>query len=99
MLRILPVKTGAAIRKQAHVVVENLLKVMNKQNPTQEYNGYASCPITTAYGKLVLAEFDYNNVPQESFPFNQAKERFSMFLLKKIILPWLYWNKILPGKM
>jgi sulfide:quinone oxidoreductase len=46
----------------------------------------------------VLAEFDYNNKPMETFPFDQSKERWSMFVLKKYILPWLYWAKILPGK-
>jgi sulfide:quinone oxidoreductase len=46
----------------------------------------------------VLAEFDYNNNPTETFPFNQAKERYSMWLLKTKVLPWLYWNKILKGK-
>lgn len=52
----------------------------------------------TVYGKLVLAEFDYDNKPMESFPFDQSKERWSMYQLKKRVLPWLYWNKILTGK-
>ena len=96
----LPVsRTGAAIRKQAPVLVQNLLNVINNEQPDENYNGYSSCPIITGYGKLVLAEFDYNNTPTETFPFNQAKERYSMYLLKKYILPFLYWTQILPGKM
>lgn len=90
-------KTGASIRKQVPVLVQNLLSVMNKQSPTAQYNGYGSCPLVTGYGKLVLAEFDYDNKPLETFPFNQAKERLSMYMLKKYVLPWLYWNKILNG--
>lgn len=63
-------KTGAAIRKQAPVVVANLLSLI-EQNPLgMSYTGYASCPLLTGYGKLVLAEFDYNNQPQETFPFD-----------------------------
>ena len=62
------------------------------------YNGYTSCPVVTGYGKLVLAEFDYDNKSQETFPFDQSKERWSMFVLKKYVLPWMYWAKILPGK-
>ncbi|MEI2740313.1 MAG: FAD/NAD(P)-binding oxidoreductase [Chitinophagaceae bacterium] len=92
-------KTGAAIRKQAPVVVENLLAAINHQSLTGKYNGYTSCPLVTGYGKLVLAEFDYDNNPQETFPFDQSKERWSMYQMKKRVLPWLYWNKILPGKM
>jgi sulfide:quinone oxidoreductase len=92
-------KTGAAIRKQAPVVVQNLLALMNNQPLTASYSGYTSCPIVTGYGKLVLAEFDYNNKRMETFPFDQSKERWSMYQLKTKVLPWLYWNKILKGTL
>lgn len=92
-------RTGAAIRKQAPVLVQNLLSLMKKSTMTGSYNGYSSCPLITGYGKLILAEFDYDNNPQETFPFNQAKERWSMFILKRYILPFLYWTQILKGKM
>lgn len=91
-------KTGAAIRKQAPVVVENILHTINKQPLSAQYSGYTSCPLVTGYGKLVLAEFDYENKPMETFPFDQSKERWSMYQLKRRVLPWLYWNKILTGK-
>ena len=91
-------KTGAAIRKQAPVLVENLLARMAGKPLMVQYLGYTSCPLVTGYGKLVLAEFDYNNQPMETFPFDQSKERWSMYQLKKHGLPWLYWNKILTGK-
>lgn len=91
-------KTGAAIRKQAPVLVSNLISAMHGRQLTAKYNGYTSCPLVTGYGKLVLAEFDYDNKPQETFPFDQSKERWSMYMLKRYILPWMYWTKILPGK-
>lgn len=90
-------KTGAAIRKQAPVVVENLLAFLSKKLLIAKYTGYSACPIPTQYGKLMLAEFDYSNKPTMTFPFNQAKPRWSMWLLKKYVLPWLYWHKILKG--
>ncbi len=92
-------KTGAAIRKQSPVLVANLLAFIAGKPLAARYNGYTSCPLLTGYGKLVLAEFDYDGKPQETFPFDQSKERWSMYLLKRYILPWLYWTKILPGKM
>ncbi len=92
-------KTGAAVRKQAPVLVENLIALMNDKPLGAKYDGYGSCPIVVGYGKLILAEFDYNNKPTETFPFNQSKPRWSMWLLKKYVLPWLYWNKILKGSM
>lgn len=91
-------KTGAAIRKQAPVLVRNLLAAMAGKPLDGRYDGYTSCPLVTGYGKLVLAEFDYDLQPQETFPFDQSRERWSMYQLKKRILPWLYWNRILTGK-
>lgn len=91
-------KTGAAIRKQAPVVVKNVLAVLASTKPTSEYDGYSACPIPTAYGKLMLAEFDYTNTPKMTFPFDQAKPRWTMWILKTKVLPWLYWNRILTGK-
>lgn len=91
-------KTGAAIRKQAPVVVANLLSLIESQAFGATYTGYTSCPLLTGYGKLVLAEFDYNNQPMETFPFDQSKERWSMYMLKKEILPRMYWGQILTGK-
>ena len=91
-------KTGAAIRKQAPVVVENVLSFIANHELKAKYTGYSACPIPTQYGKLMLAEFDYTNTPTMSFPFNQAKPRWSMWIMKKNLLPWLYWNKILTGK-
>lgn len=91
-------KTGAAIRKQAPVVVENVLAFLSSQQLNAQYDGYSACPIPTSYGKLMLAEFDYSNTPKMSFPFDQAKPRWTMWILKTKILPWLYWNRILSGK-
>ncbi len=92
-------KTGAAIRKQAPVLVANLLALLKNKAMNKHYDGYTSCPLITGYGRLVLAEFDYDNSPAETFPFDQAKERFSMYLLKKDLLPVIYWDGMLKGLM
>ena len=92
-------KTGAAIRKQAPVLVKNLFASLDGKPMPAKYNGYSSCPIVVGYGKLILAEFDYENNPVETFPFDQSKPRWSMWVLKKYILPWLYWHKILKGSI
>lgn len=91
-------KTGAAIRKQAPVVVQNLLSAMQGSPLEARYDGYTSCPLVTGYGRLVLAEFDYEGQPQETFPVDQSKERLSMYLLKAYTLPRLYWHGMLRGR-
>ncbi len=90
-------KTGAAVRKQVPVLVRNIISLIENNPMPASYNGYGSCPLTVGYGKLVLAEFGYDNKVMETFPFDQAKPRWTMWILKKYILPWLYWNKILKG--
>lgn len=93
-------KTGAAIRKQAPVVVENLILVMeHNEQDKAEYDGYTSCPLVTGYNSLIMAEFDYEKDPAESFPIDQSKERLSMFIVKKHFLPVLYWDGMLKGLM
>ncbi|HSR23101.1 MAG TPA: FAD/NAD(P)-binding oxidoreductase [Candidatus Eisenbacteria bacterium] len=91
-------KTGAAVRHQARVVVENLLAALDRREGRARYDGYTACPVVTGYGKLVLAEFDYEGRPRETFPFDQSKERYSMYLLKKHGLPLLYWQGMLRGR-
>jgi sulfide:quinone oxidoreductase len=41
--------------------VSNLISFIETKSLDSKYSGYTSCPLVTGYGKLVLAEFDYNN--------------------------------------
>lgn len=97
-------KTGAAIRKQAPVVVNHILSLI-KNNAISElrYSGYSSCPLITGYGSMLLAEFKYNNVRDSdkflSAIFDTTKSLYPMWLLKKYGLPFLYWNFMMKGKM
>lgn len=92
-------KTGAAIRKQAPVCVENVIAFRASKPLLGHYDGYASCPLVTGYGKVILAEFGYDGVIMETFPFDQAQERYSMYALKAYGLPSLYWHGMLQGRM
>jgi sulfide:quinone oxidoreductase len=92
-------KTGAAIRKQAPVLVENLLATIAGKTLGATYDGYSACPLVTGYGKLVMAEFDYNLKPCETFRIDQSKERRSMYLFKAYALPALYWRGIMKGRV
>jgi sulfide:quinone oxidoreductase len=92
-------KTGAAVRKQVPVVVDNLRAVMNGKEPTASYDGYASCPLTTARNRMLLAEFDYTMKPHPTIPvIDTKKERYDMWLLKRYGLPFMYWNLMLRGR-
>lgn len=91
-------KTGAAIRKQVPALVENLIHASKGESLSAKYDGYTSCPLVTGYDSLIMAEFGYDLKPQETFPFDQNKERYSMYLVKRYVLPQLYWNGMLKGR-
>jgi sulfide:quinone oxidoreductase len=91
-------KTAAAIRSEAPVLVQNLLSLMAAKSLDKQYDGYACCPLITGYGKVIFAEFDYDKQPSPTFPLDPTEERYSMWLLKKYGLPYLYWNRMLKGK-
>ena len=94
-------KTGAALYKQAPLMVNSLLAAMdNRPDSTAgNYDGYTACPLTTAYGKLLLAEFDYNSKLTPTLPLDPTKERYLYWLLIRYGMPYMYWNRILKGKV
>ncbi|KAJ2921905.1 hypothetical protein H1R20_g15193, partial [Candolleomyces eurysporus] len=95
-------KTAAAITAQAPVLTENLFSFVNtgEVSAKARYDGYTSCPLLTAYGELMLAEFTYGGVPKETFGqfVDQAKSRRFFYHLKKDLFPAAYWNYMLKGK-
>jgi sulfide:quinone oxidoreductase len=92
-------KTGAAIRKQAPVLVANLVATMRGQTPGRSYDGYTSCPLVTSRNRMLLAEFDYELKRTPTFPvINTLKPRYDMWLLKRYGLPAIYWHLMLHGR-
>lgn len=90
-------RTAAACAAESAILKKNLFAVVKGEDPKANYDGYTSCPLITGYGKTILAEFDFDALPLETFPFDQGKERVSMYYLKKDIMPELYWNGLLKG--
>lgn len=82
---------------QSPVVYNNMKAVMEGKKLSYTYDGYASCPLVTGYGTCILAEFDYDLNPLETFPISQDKEMHSMYTLKKDLMPSLYWHLMLHG--
>lgn len=91
-------KTGAAIRKQAPVVVENIEAYLQGRPLGARYNGYGSCPIVTSSHSMLLAEFDYDLNLTPSFPvLDPTKPHRAYWYVKKYGLPFMYWNLMLKG--
>jgi sulfide:quinone oxidoreductase len=90
-------KTAAAIRKQAPVVVKNLMALIRNTSLDNSYDGYASCPLTTAFGKVIMAEFIYGGKVTPTFPLDPRIERLSYWWIKTTGLPIMYWYYMLKG--
>lgn len=91
-------KTMAALASQSAVVTQNLkILLKGKKILTHGYYGYTSCPLVTGYNKGILAEFNYEMLPEETLPVDQSKERKLFYYLKKDFMPFLYWNFMLKG--
>ncbi|XP_067929168.1 sulfide:quinone oxidoreductase, mitochondrial-like [Watersipora subatra] len=92
-------KTAAAVAAESGILSGTIEAFLKGQKPSGlQYDGYTSCPLTTKGGKIILAEFDYNGQPLETFPVNQGKERLSMWYLKKDAMPIIYWQMLIKGR-
>jgi sulfide:quinone oxidoreductase len=94
-------KTAAAARKQAPIVAENVLAVLDSKEPRAIYNGYGSCPLTVERGRIVLAEFGYGGKLLPTFPkwvIDGTRPSRLAWLLKERILPLVYWEGMLKGR-
>lgn len=91
-------KTAAAARKQVVVIAENLIALRNNQAMPTDYDGYGACPLTVEKGKVILAEFGFGGKLLPSFPLDSLVPRKINWILKKYLLPWVYWNALLKGR-
>lgn len=95
-------KTAAAITSQTPVLVDNLLATIRGNQLKAGYNGYASCPLLTGHNELMLCEFKYGGVPDETFAKvpginSQDVPRKAFYHLKKDFFPSIYWSSYVKG--
>lgn len=88
-------KTSAAAKRQAIVVADNIFKLLNKQAAdNKSYDGYSSCTLATAYGKMIVATFDYNDefVSNTTYKYlgidKTYEESRRLWLIEKYVSPY-----------
>jgi sulfide:quinone oxidoreductase len=90
-------KTGGTARHQAPIVVSNLLAQMQNQAVEKKFDGYTVCPLKTEYGKILMAEFNYDG-PKPTIPFlDYAKPRWMWWEFDRYMLEPMYWHLMLRG--
>jgi len=90
-------RTGGSARHQGPIVVGNLVSALEGKPLKGKFDGYTVCPIKTEYGKIILAEFNYEGVAP-TIPFlNPAEPRFFWWAFDLYQLKPMYWYLMLRG--
>ena len=90
-------RTGGSARHQGPVVVNNLVSQLEGKELNEYFDGYTVCPIKTEYGKIMMAEFNYEGIAP-TIPFmNPAEPRFMWWVFDLYQLKPMYWYLMLRG--
>ncbi|MFT5662600.1 MAG: sulfide:quinone oxidoreductase [Sulfurimonas sp.] len=91
-------KTGGSARHQGPILTENLISVMKNEKAKAIFDGYTVCPIKTAYGQILMAEFNYaGDAP--TIPFlSIAEPRAFWWLFDLYQLKPMYQYLMLTGR-
>ncbi|WP_201352222.1 NAD(P)/FAD-dependent oxidoreductase [Hydrogenimonas urashimensis] len=91
-------KTGGSARHHGPILQDNLIAVMEGKEPTAKFDGYTVCPLKTQYGKIMLAEFNYDG-PAPSFPLDPTVPRWIWWAFDLYMLKPMYWQLMMRGLM
>ena len=71
------------------------------KEPGQRYDGYTVCPFTVSRSTVVWAEFDDKGELKPTIPFWKPmyRENRLSWIFDRHVLPWVYWNLILTGRV
>ena len=90
-------KTGGSARHHGPILTDNLISVMKGKNPKEKFDGYTVCPLKTEYGKILMAEFNYEG-PKPTIPFLDIDEpRWMWWAFDLYMLKPMYKHLMLPG--
>ena len=91
-------KTGGSARHHGPIMVGNLISQMEGKKLTEVFDGYTVCPLKTQYGKIIMAEFDYDG-EAPSFPLAVGEERWVWWAFDLYMLKSMYWYLMMRGLM
>lgn len=91
-------KTAATVKKSAPVVVHNLLRVMEGQQPDALFDGYTSCPLLVREGEAMLVEFNGAGKLTPTLPLvDPLQPSYFAWYLEEIMLKPAYMT-VLRGR-
>lgn len=91
-------KTGGSARHHGPILVDNLLSQMKHEKLKAKFDGYTVCPLKTQYGKIIMAEFNYDG-PAPTIPFLAIeKPRWMWWAFDLYMLKPMYQHLMLTGR-
>lgn len=90
-------KTAATIRKQAPVVVGNMIDSVMDRELSNKYDGASGCPLLTRYGRCIMTEFDFEGNLQQEWLFQSTRETRLWWDFKVHGLKRLYRHVMMNG--
>jgi len=91
-------KTGGSARHHGPIMVGNLIAQMEGKELKEKFDGYTVCPLKTQYGKIILAEFNYEGAAP-SFPLAVGEQRWVWWAFDLYMLKPMYWYLMMRGLM
>ena len=93
-------KTGGSARHHGPVMVDNLIAQMENKALKAEFDGYTVCPLKVEYGKIIMAEFNYDG-PAPSMPFMSdiSQKRWLWWAFDLYMLKPMYQYLMMRGLM
>ncbi len=90
-------KTAATIRKQAPVIVGNMIDMIVGRDMQNKYNGESGCPLLTRYGRCIMTEFDFDRNLQNEWFYQSTRETRIWWDFKVHGLKRLYRHVMING--
>ena len=91
-------KSGGAAREQGIVLQDNIAAHLEKKKLPMHYNGYSVAPIKTAYGEILLAEYNRNGLAP-TLPFSLEKPRWIWWTIDVHLMRKAYFELMMRGMM
>jgi sulfide:quinone oxidoreductase len=97
-------KAGAVAHYESDIVVDNLVREIDGQEPRPDYDGHSTCFIVTGFEKASLIDFNYEVEPLPGKypfpglgPFTLLEESHFNYW-GKMMFKWVYFNMMLKGE-
>jgi len=96
-------KAGSVAHYQSNIIVDNIIRSIDKRPLNEGFDGHATCFIESGFGKGIMVDFSYDVEPLPGrFPLPgigpfALLEESKMNHWGKMMYRWIYWNIMLKG--